>query len=113
MIGAGQAGLAVSHELEQRGVEHVVLERGRVGQRWRTRWESFCLVTPNWTVRLPGAPYDGDDPDGYMPRDDVVAHLERYVGAASARRSTRASTCTALVREPRGGFRARHARTAS
>jgi putative flavoprotein involved in K+ transport len=78
VIGAGQAGLAVSHELEQRGVEHVVLERGRVGQRWRTRWESFCLVTPNWTVQLPGAPYDGDDPDGYMPRDAIVEHLERW-----------------------------------
>ena len=56
VVGAGQAGLAVSHELERHGVDHVVLERGRVGQRWRERWESFCLVTPNWTVRLPGAP---------------------------------------------------------
>ena len=54
-----------------------MLERGRVGQRWRDRWASFCLVTPNWTVQLPGGRYDGDDPDGFMPRDDVVDHLER------------------------------------
>lgn len=77
-MGGGQAGLATSHELAARGVEHVVVERGRVGQSWRDRWDSFCLVTPNWTVQLPGAHYDGDDPDGYMPRDDIAAHLDRY-----------------------------------
>jgi putative flavoprotein involved in K+ transport len=49
IVGAGQAGLAVSHELTQAGVAHVVLERGRVGQSWRRRWDSFCLVTPNWS----------------------------------------------------------------
>ncbi len=78
MIGAGQAGLAVSHELWRLGFDHVVLEKGRIGQTWRDRWDSFCLVTPNWTVQLPGYHYDGDDPDGYMPRDDIVAYLERY-----------------------------------
>jgi putative flavoprotein involved in K+ transport len=62
VIGGGQAGLATSHELAQAGVEHVVLERGRVGETWRGRWESFCLVTPNWTVRLPDHSYDGDNP---------------------------------------------------
>jgi len=62
----------------------VVLERGRVGETWRRRWTSFCLVTPNWSVRLPGFPYDGDDPDGFMPRDDIVRYLERYARAASA-----------------------------
>ena len=64
VIGAGQAGLAVSHELTELGIEHVVLEKGRIGQTWRDRWESFCLVTPNWSVQLPGHPYDGDYPDG-------------------------------------------------
>jgi putative flavoprotein involved in K+ transport len=78
VIGAGQAGLAVSHELTARGVEHVVLERGRIGASWRGLWDSFCLVTPNWTVRLPGGHYDGADPDGFMPRDDIVAFFERY-----------------------------------
>ena len=72
IIGGGQAGLSVSRELAQAGVGHVVLERGRVGQSWRGRWDSFCLVTPNWSVQLPGHAYDGPDPDGFMPRDELV-----------------------------------------
>ena len=84
IIGAGQAGLAVSHELTQAGVAHVVLERGRVGQTWRGRWDSFCLVTPNWFCQLPGHPYDGSDPDGFMLRDEVVAYLERYAAGFDA-----------------------------
>ncbi len=78
IVGAGQAGLSLSHELAQAGVDHLVLERGRVGQTWRGRWDSFCLVIPNWTVQLPGCPYRGGDPDGFMPRDDIVAHLVDY-----------------------------------
>lgn len=61
-----------------------MLERGRVGQSWRGRWDSFCLVTPNWTIRLPGGGYEGDDPDGYLPRDRVVEHLERYAASYGA-----------------------------
>ena len=78
VVGGGQAGLSVSHELTAAGVPHVVLERGLVGQTWRGRWDSFCLVTPNWSVQLPGHPYDGDDPDGFMPRDEIVGYLQRY-----------------------------------
>jgi putative flavoprotein involved in K+ transport len=78
IVGAGQAGLATSCELTKAGVEHVVLERGRIGQSWRDRWDSFCLVTPNWTVQLPDGAYDGDDPDGFMLRDEIAAFLERY-----------------------------------
>ena len=78
VIGGGQAGLSASHHLTRAGIEHVVLERSRIGESWRTRWDSFCLVTPNWTARLPGHPYDGDDPDGYLPRDDIVAYLQSY-----------------------------------
>jgi len=84
VVGAGPAGLAMSCELARAGVEHVVLERARVGQTWRGRWDSFCLVTPNWTLQLPGFPYDGDDPDGFMPRDEIVAYLERYAAAIEA-----------------------------
>ncbi|MGZ8578620.1 MAG: flavin-containing monooxygenase [Actinomycetota bacterium] len=84
VIGAGQAGLATSHELTRAGVEHVVLERGSVGQSWRGHWDSFCLVTPNWTVQLPGGIYDGDDPDGYLPRDEISAFLERYAASFDA-----------------------------
>ncbi len=78
VVGAGQAGLSLSYELTEAGVDHMVLERGRVGQAWRDRWDSFCLVIPNWTVQLPGGRYQGPQPDGFMPRDDIVAHLDRY-----------------------------------
>jgi putative flavoprotein involved in K+ transport len=84
VVGGGQAGLATSRELTEAGVPHVVLERGRVGQTWRGRWDSFCLVTPNWSVQLPGHHYDGDDPDGFMPRDQIVAYLERYAASFEA-----------------------------
>lgn len=84
VIGGGQAGLATSHELAAAGVDHLVLERGRIGETWRGRWDSFCLVTPNWTVRLPGHGYDGDDPDGFMPRDQIVGYLERYASSFGA-----------------------------
>jgi len=103
VIGAGQAGLAVSHELSQRGVDHVVLEKGRRGQSWRDRWDTFGLVTPNWSVQLPGFPYDGEDPDGFMPRDDIVAYLERY--AASFGAPVRTDTTVGAVRGGHGsGF---------
>lgn len=81
VIGAGQAGLATSYELTQKGTAHVVLERDRIGAGWADRWDKFCLVTPNWTVKLPGFPYDGDDPDGFMPRNEIVAYLERYAAS--------------------------------
>jgi cation diffusion facilitator CzcD-associated flavoprotein CzcO len=103
VIGGGQAGLSVSRELTHAGVEHVVLERGRVAQTWRGRWDSFCLVTPNWSVQLPGHPYDGDDPDGFMPRNELVAHLERYAAAVDApvREGVEVSS---LRPHPEGGF---------
>jgi putative flavoprotein involved in K+ transport len=85
IVGGGQAGLATSRELGQAGIEHVVLERGRIGQSWRSLWDSFCLVTPNWTVRLPDGHYDGSDPDGFMAREEVVDHLERYAARLDAR----------------------------
>jgi putative flavoprotein involved in K+ transport len=85
VIGAGQAGLAMSHELSQAGVDHLVLEaRDRLGGSWLKRWDSFCLVTPNWAIRLPGGEYDGPDPDGYLPRDELVNHMDRYGRAIGA-----------------------------
>jgi putative flavoprotein involved in K+ transport len=104
VVGAGQAGLAVSHELTRAGVEHVVLERAKVGQAWRGRWDSFCLVTPNWFVRLPGHPYEGDDPDGFMPRDDIVTYLERYAAGFEAP-VREGIEVTALQSRSDGGFR--------
>jgi putative flavoprotein involved in K+ transport len=79
VVGGGQAGLATSWQLTSRGLDHVVLEADRVGSEWRNRrWDSFCLVTPNWQCRLPGFPYSGPDGDGFMLRDEIVAYLEGY-----------------------------------
>src|SRR5215813_12389815 len=86
IAGGGQAGLALSHELQSAGREHVVLERGRTVERWRSeRWDSLRLLSPNWMTRLPGQHYDGPDPDGFMPRDAVVRFFERYVAGFRAR----------------------------
>ncbi|MBR0681976.1 NAD(P)-binding domain-containing protein [Roseomonas eburnea] len=83
VIGAGQAGLAMSHCLAARDIDHVVLERGRVAERWRReRWDSLRLLTPNWMSRLPGWSYRGPDPEGFMTMPEVIAHLEGYASAA-------------------------------
>jgi putative flavoprotein involved in K+ transport len=84
IVGAGQAGLSLSYELSQAGIDHLVLERGRVGESWRGRWDGFCLVLPNWTVQLPGKSYSGDDPDGFMPRDEIVDYLVEYAASFGA-----------------------------
>lgn len=102
IVGGGQAGLALSRELMKAGVEHVVLERGRVGQTWRDRWDSFCLVSPNWSVQLPDHPYDGDDPHGFMPRDEIVAYLERYRNAFDL--PVREGVSAAAIAAGEGGF---------
>ncbi len=78
VIGAGQAGLSVAHELAAADIAAIVLERDRVGSSWARLWDSFRLNTPAWSVDLPGMPYDGEDPDGFLPRDEIVAHLQRY-----------------------------------
>lgn len=82
IIGGGQAGLGASYSLNQLGRENLVLEAAaQPGEAWRNgRWDSFTLVTPNWSFRLPGAWYGGPDPDGYMSRAEIVASFENYVG---------------------------------
>jgi putative flavoprotein involved in K+ transport len=85
VVGAGHAGLAMSRRLTERSIDHVVLERGEVANSWRTqRWPSLRLLTPNWQTRLPGHDYAGDDPEGFMPVDEVVATLTRYASLVSA-----------------------------
>ena len=104
VIGGGQAGLSVSHFLKQRGLEHLVFERDRVGHSWRDdRWDSFCLVTPNWQCRLPGFPYPGPDPDGFMVKDDIVRYVEDF--ARRVKPPLREGVAvTALSRRPDGAF---------
>jgi len=85
VVGAGQAGLAASHWLAQHGREHLVLERGRVAETWRSqRWDGFYLNTPNWTLRLPGAEYEGDEPDAFASLADAIRYLEMYAGSFDA-----------------------------
>ena len=81
IVGGGQAGLSTSYCLSQLGREHVVLEQAaQAGHAWRDdRWDSFTLVTPNWSFLLPGGAYQGDAPDGFMGREEIVSHFEQYV----------------------------------
>jgi putative flavoprotein involved in K+ transport len=82
VIGGGQAGLSISSLLKLRDIDHVVLERHRIGHSWRAgRWDSFCLVTPNWQCRLPGYHYSGDDPYGFMVKDEIVTYIENYAAS--------------------------------
>jgi len=83
VVGAGQAGLALSHHLSAAGHEHVLLERGRVGQRWHERWDSLTLLSPNWMNRLPGDPAPAHR-DGFLPLAAFVAHLESYARSLAA-----------------------------
>jgi putative flavoprotein involved in K+ transport len=85
VIGAGSAGLSCSHHLTQRQREHVVIEQGRIAESWRTgRWDGFRLNTPSYFLNLPGGPYDGDDPEGFLTGAETVAHLERYSASSDA-----------------------------
>ncbi|MCO5974614.1 NAD(P)-binding domain-containing protein [Actinoallomurus soli] len=85
VIGAGHAGLAASHFLGERSIDHVVLERGEVANSWRhERWDSLRLLTPNWQSRLPGHHYEGPDPDGYLTMAEVTEFIERFAKVTGA-----------------------------
>jgi putative flavoprotein involved in K+ transport len=85
IIGAGHAGLAMSRLLTERSIDHVVLERGEVGNSWRReRWDSLRLLTPNWQTKLPGRSYDGADPDGFMTMPEVIDFVSGYAAAIDA-----------------------------
>ncbi|QIG47164.1 NAD(P)-binding domain-containing protein [Nordella sp. HKS 07] len=102
IVGAGQAGLAMSRCLSVLGVDHVLFERGAVGARWRTHvWESLRLLTPNWLNGLPDSPYQGDDPDGFMRHGDFLARLEAYADMIGAPVMSDTEVLS-LAREPEG-----------
>src|SRR5450631_3993471 len=104
MIGGGQPCLSASYLLKERGIDHIVFEKNRLAESWRSkRWDSFCLVTPNWQCQLPGFPYAGSDPHGFMKKDEIVRYIEAY--AASFGPPLVESTCvTALRRNVAGRF---------
>ncbi|XWN32927.1 MAG: NAD(P)-binding domain-containing protein [Devosia sp.] len=104
IIGAGQAGLAMSRELTLRSVDHVVLERGQVANSWRTeRWDSLRLISPNWMNGLPGHPYNGADRDGFMSAQDLAETFDRFV--AHERVPVETGTTVNAVRATSGGYR--------
>ena len=79
IVGGGQAGLSISYCLKQRSIDHIIFEKNQIGYSWQQkRWDTFCLVTPNWQCTLPGYHYPGDDPDGFMERDAIVEYINDY-----------------------------------
>ena len=103
VIGAGHAGLAASHFLSNRSINHVVLERGEVANSWRReRWDSLRLLTPNWQSRLPGLRYEGPDPDGYMTVGEVTGFIERF--AKVSRAPVRTGVKVTAVRRTDDGY---------
>ena len=85
VVGAGHAGLAMSHRLSRLAIEHVVLERGEIANSWRhERWNSLRLLTPNWQSRLPDCSYEGADPDGFMTMPEVIGFITAYAKRIAA-----------------------------
>src|SRR5215471_17191119 len=103
VVGAGQAGLSVSHDLTRHAIEHAVLEQAdRPGDAWRnSRWDSFTLNTPRWQSRVPGVRYGEDDPDGFMPKQEVVAHLDSLASRLPLRTRARVAS---VERNNRGDY---------
>jgi putative flavoprotein involved in K+ transport len=105
VVGAGQAGLTMSWFLGQAGRDHVVLERrSRLGGGWQDRWDGFQLVTPNWSASFPGHPYDGPDPDGFMPAEEITGRVAGYAERIGAPVSLETDVHKLSTREG-GGFR--------
>ena len=102
IIGGGQAGLALSYYLTQQGDHTSCLNRVEwVRPGGAGRWDSFTLITPNWMTQLPGFPYQGDDPDGFLPRENIVAYLEQY--AVSFNAPLQCGVRVTAVRQQPGG----------
>lgn len=107
IVGGGQAGLSVSYYLKQHGIEHRIFEKNTVMHAWQSqRWDSFTLVTPNWQCQLPGHPYDGDDPNGFMCRDEIIAYLQRFVRKLQPPVSEGVAV-ERVSADPRGGYAVR------
>jgi putative flavoprotein involved in K+ transport len=104
VVGGGQAGLSMSYCLKKANIDHVVLEKHRLAHEWRQhRWDTFCLVTPNWQCRLPGFPYAGPDPHGFMLKDAIVRYVEDYARSFGPPLLEGVSAMS-LRADPTGGF---------
>ncbi|QTP59378.1 NAD(P)-binding domain-containing protein [Billgrantia antri] len=103
VVGAGHAGLAMSHHLARHGIDHVILERGEVANAWRhQRWDSLHLLTPNWQTRLPGQAYAGQEPHGFMGMAELIGFLDDYARGLSAPLHT--GTEVVSVRQAENGY---------
>ena len=105
IVGGGQAGLALSHRLRQRGCPHLVLERGRIAERWRTeRWDGLRFQFPNWSVRLPDFPFPHTDPDAFATSAEIVDYLATYAEFIAAPVRCGVTVTALLRREGTSGF---------
>ncbi len=85
IIGGGQAGLAMSEHLTKRGVPHLIVERRRIAERWRSeRWDSLAANGPAWHDRFPNMTFSGVDPDAFATKDQIVAYFEAYAKQIAA-----------------------------
>jgi len=110
VVGAGQSGLSMSYYLKEAGVDHLVLEKSSVMHSWKLhRWDSFCLVTPNWQCALPGYPYRGNDPHGFMKKHEIIEYLDGFARHVDAPVLEEAAV-THVVPLPEGGYRVRSTR---
>jgi putative flavoprotein involved in K+ transport len=115
IIGAGQAGLAMSHCLAEQSIDHVVLERGQVANSWRTeRWDSLRLLSPNWQSRLPGYKYQGDNPDGFRTLNETIQFFDSYSSQIATRIQTETGVLSVepfgdeyIIRTTRGDWQCR------
>ncbi|QIB34229.1 MSMEG_0569 family flavin-dependent oxidoreductase [Ancylobacter pratisalsi] len=104
IVGGGQAGLSTSYHLRQQGIDHVVFEKNKAMHSWETqRWDNFCLVTPNWQCELPGHPYAGPDPDGFMKKDEILSYLKGFRAAVEPPIREGVSV-RRVAPQPQGGF---------
>ncbi len=104
VVGGGQAGLSLSYFLQQLGIDHIVLEKNTVTHTWRSqRWDAFSLVTPNWQCQLPGHPYAGDEPHGFMKKDEIIDYLDGFIAKVNAP-VLEGVTVKRIAPQPEGGY---------
>lgn len=105
VVGGGQAGLSASYYLQQQDIDHLVLEKHTLTHTWRSqRWDAFCLVTPNWQCALPGYPYAGDEPHGFMKKDQIIDYLDGFIAMVNAPVKEGVAVQRMTAR-PEGGYR--------
>ncbi|WKC47495.1 MSMEG_0569 family flavin-dependent oxidoreductase [Pseudomonas veronii] len=104
VVGGGQAGLSASYYLQQQDIDHVVLEKHTLTHTWRSqRWDAFCLVTPNWQCALPGHPYTGDAPHGFMTKDQIIDYLDGFIAKVNAP-TKEGVAVQRMTARPEGGY---------